>query len=103
RRRQRQAPCIQCCEGNFQTFALASYEILARDADILEFHHRIVERAQSHEMTAVQNLQFRSMDVDNEGRDLFALATIHHFRWSPGHDDKDASLDAVGAPEFFAI
>src|SRR6202043_3060812 len=78
-------------------------DVRARYAHIGEPHHRVVKRAQTHEATAISDLEAGWGNIDNEGTDLFAFFSVHHFGRRSRHHDEYSGFHAICAPKFFAI
>ena len=52
-RRQRQPPRVERGQRDLQPVALAPDQVLARDEDVVEQRHRVLDPAQAHELVAV--------------------------------------------------
>src|SRR5207244_8367746 len=78
-------------------------QIFFRDENIFEADEHVADAAQSHELTAMRDLDAGRVHLENESSNLLFLFALHDLGGGTRHHDNDFSLEAVGAPKFFAV
>ena len=87
---------VQRDQGQLQAPALLEQEVLPRHPHVRKADDPVLERLQSHEVTAAHDLDALPVQVDDKRRDLLRLRIA-------GHHHEQLGDRAVGGPQLLAV